>query len=196
MGYHLNCPDEPVFITGPKPMLTEFGVHHGFESCAVLLFLAKRITLNLFPNKNTSSFLHLSKVTNWHEKFLEKWRKYSGWLKKLAKLFWTWKTDKSLLIAIFQCFKELSNWCQNYRTAHIIWSGGSWNFGEFCSQADNRARGCPSGWEDEGPLRERRLGKARLAAKKLERTTPTSPTGLLTEPKRAFLCSWCCDSLC
>ena len=33
MGYHLNRLDEPVFMAGPKPMLTEFGVHHRLESC-------------------------------------------------------------------------------------------------------------------------------------------------------------------
>ena len=33
MGYHLNCLDEPVFMAGPKPLRTEFGIHHGFESC-------------------------------------------------------------------------------------------------------------------------------------------------------------------
>ena len=33
VGYHLNCIDEPVFMTGPKPMRTEFGIHHRLESC-------------------------------------------------------------------------------------------------------------------------------------------------------------------
>ena len=28
VGYCWNHHDEPVFMTGPKPMLTEFGVHH------------------------------------------------------------------------------------------------------------------------------------------------------------------------
>ena len=32
MGYRLNRLDEPVFIAGPKPMLTEFGIHHRLES--------------------------------------------------------------------------------------------------------------------------------------------------------------------
>ena len=35
MGYRLNCLDEPVFMAVPKPMLTEFGIHHRLESCAV-----------------------------------------------------------------------------------------------------------------------------------------------------------------
>ena len=34
MGYNLNCFDEPVFMAGPKPMLTEFDIDHRLESCA------------------------------------------------------------------------------------------------------------------------------------------------------------------
>ena len=37
MGYRLNRLDEPVFIAVPKPMLTEFGINHRFESCALVL---------------------------------------------------------------------------------------------------------------------------------------------------------------
>ena len=33
MGYRLNRLDEPVFMAGPKPMRTEFGIHHRLESC-------------------------------------------------------------------------------------------------------------------------------------------------------------------
>ena len=33
MGYRLNRPNELVFIAGPKPMQTEFGIHHRLESC-------------------------------------------------------------------------------------------------------------------------------------------------------------------
>ena len=33
MGYRLNRLDEPIFIAVPKPMLTEFGIHHRLESC-------------------------------------------------------------------------------------------------------------------------------------------------------------------
>ena len=33
MGYRLNHLDEPVFIAVSKPLLTEFGIHHRFESC-------------------------------------------------------------------------------------------------------------------------------------------------------------------
>ena len=34
MGYRLNRLDEPIFIAGPKPMRTEFGIHIRLESCA------------------------------------------------------------------------------------------------------------------------------------------------------------------
>ena len=34
MGYHLNRLDEPALMAGPKPMGTEFGIHHRLESCA------------------------------------------------------------------------------------------------------------------------------------------------------------------
>ena len=33
MGYHLNRLDELVFMVGPKPMQTEFSIHHILESC-------------------------------------------------------------------------------------------------------------------------------------------------------------------
>ena len=39
MGYHLNRLDEPVFMAGPKPMLTEFGIHHRLESCGLITIL-------------------------------------------------------------------------------------------------------------------------------------------------------------
>lgn len=32
VGHWWNCLDEPVFMTGPKPMLTEYGIYHRFES--------------------------------------------------------------------------------------------------------------------------------------------------------------------
>ena len=40
VGYRSNCLDEPVFMAGPKPMLTEFGIHHGLESCDSLLVVS------------------------------------------------------------------------------------------------------------------------------------------------------------
>ena len=33
MGYRLNRLDEPVFMAGPKPMRTEFGIHLRLEGC-------------------------------------------------------------------------------------------------------------------------------------------------------------------
>ena len=33
MGYRLNRLDEPDFMAGPNPMLTEFGIHHRVERC-------------------------------------------------------------------------------------------------------------------------------------------------------------------
>ena len=33
MGYRLNRLDEPVFMAGPQPMQTEFGIHLRSESC-------------------------------------------------------------------------------------------------------------------------------------------------------------------
>ena len=37
MGYGLNRLDEPVFMAGPKPMQTEFGIHQRLESCEMYL---------------------------------------------------------------------------------------------------------------------------------------------------------------
>ena len=33
MGYHFNRLYEPVFMAGPKPMLTEFAINHRLEGC-------------------------------------------------------------------------------------------------------------------------------------------------------------------
>ena len=33
MGYHFNRLDEPVFMAGPKPVQTKFGIPHRLESC-------------------------------------------------------------------------------------------------------------------------------------------------------------------
>ena len=38
MGYRLNRLDKPVFKAVPKPMQTEFGIHHRFVSCVDLYF--------------------------------------------------------------------------------------------------------------------------------------------------------------
>ena len=39
MGYRLNCLDEPIFMAGPKPMRTEFGIRQRLESCVHLKLL-------------------------------------------------------------------------------------------------------------------------------------------------------------
>ena len=36
MGYRLNRLDEPIFMPGPKPLRTEFGIHQRLESCVEL----------------------------------------------------------------------------------------------------------------------------------------------------------------
>ena len=36
MGYRLNRLDGPVFMAGPKPILTEFGIHQSLESFGVV----------------------------------------------------------------------------------------------------------------------------------------------------------------
>ena len=51
MGYRLNRLDEPVFMAGPKPTQTEFGIHHRLESCEHLM----RQTLSMFV-KNSSTY--------------------------------------------------------------------------------------------------------------------------------------------
>ena len=51
MGVRLNRLDEPVFMAGPKPMLTEFGIHHRLESCVTIFstssFALKTSSLSL-----------------------------------------------------------------------------------------------------------------------------------------------------
>ena len=37
-GYRLNRLDEPIFMAGPKPMRTEFGIRQRLESCEGFLF--------------------------------------------------------------------------------------------------------------------------------------------------------------
>ena len=45
MGYCLNCLDKPVFSAVPKPLLTEFGIHHRLESCASCCYLIRSTNL-------------------------------------------------------------------------------------------------------------------------------------------------------
>merc|ERR1711952_500591 len=35
VGYRLKCLDEPIFMAGPKPMRTEFGICQRLESCVI-----------------------------------------------------------------------------------------------------------------------------------------------------------------
>ena len=49
MGYHLNRPDEPVFMAVSKSLLTEFGIHHRLESGA---YYCSSQILNLFLNQS------------------------------------------------------------------------------------------------------------------------------------------------
>ena len=46
MGYPLNHLDEPVFMAVPKPMLTEFGIHHRLESCGQFQTNLNEMTLS------------------------------------------------------------------------------------------------------------------------------------------------------
>ena len=43
MGYRWNRRDEPIFMAGPKPMQTEFGIHRRLESCDTSFHLAKKL---------------------------------------------------------------------------------------------------------------------------------------------------------
>ena len=45
MGYRLNRLDEPIFMAGPKPLRTEFGIHLRLESCADLTLNVKSSNL-------------------------------------------------------------------------------------------------------------------------------------------------------
>ena len=53
MGYRLNCLDEPVIMAVPNPMLTEFGIHHGLESCADSHKRSKRIIIQAMPEQRS-----------------------------------------------------------------------------------------------------------------------------------------------
>ena len=50
MGYRWNRLDEPIFMAGPKPMRTEFGICQRLESCEALCggFVAKN---RISPNR-------------------------------------------------------------------------------------------------------------------------------------------------
>ena len=55
MGYHLNCLDELVFMAGPKPMQTEFGIHQRLESC--VLFSPLLTNFPFFSKRNVIMLL-------------------------------------------------------------------------------------------------------------------------------------------
>ena len=56
MGYSLNRLDEPVFMAGPKPMRTEFGIHQRLESCEPFLNLKRVIGNYLLTVHYSPSF--------------------------------------------------------------------------------------------------------------------------------------------
>ena len=59
MEYCLNRLDEPVFIAVPKPLLTEFGIHHRFESCDGTSLLSAP-HLSVVPDKTYEARLMLA----------------------------------------------------------------------------------------------------------------------------------------
>ena len=56
MGYHLNRLYKPIYMAGPKPMQTEFGIHNRLESCVANM--EKRLDIeveyvaSIFPLKS------------------------------------------------------------------------------------------------------------------------------------------------
>ena len=53
MGYRLNGLDEPVFMAGPKPMRTEFGIYHrlgSFKEFSLELFVCHLSKYQLHRN--------------------------------------------------------------------------------------------------------------------------------------------------
>ena len=80
MGDRLNCLDEPFFMAGPKPMLSEFGIHHRLESCVTIFstssFALKTSSLSLdaagkFKRKESYNFRkekHVALLILWRVK--------------------------------------------------------------------------------------------------------------------------------
>ena len=52
MGYHLNRLVEPVFMAGPKPMRTEFGIQQRLESCEMELKMIYYKTKHIQPESH------------------------------------------------------------------------------------------------------------------------------------------------
>ena len=58
MGYHWNCPNEPVLMAGTNPLLTDFGVYHRLERCVAesnLLHPTNSSFLNALKGKEAAS---------------------------------------------------------------------------------------------------------------------------------------------
>ena len=64
MGYHLNRLDEPVFKAGPKPMRTEFGIHHGLENCEPNTYVNCRLWMDFEISTLACSLLGLIGASN------------------------------------------------------------------------------------------------------------------------------------
>ena len=65
MGYRLNRLDEPVFVTVPKALQTEFGIHYRLESCGpqwVTIILTSR-QIDDFYNPEKSERMKIVSVT-------------------------------------------------------------------------------------------------------------------------------------
>ena len=68
MGYCLNRLDELVFMAGPKPMGTEFGIHHRLESCESLSTF-----INLIKGWSGFGNSHLIKKSHFNRTALLYW---------------------------------------------------------------------------------------------------------------------------
>lgn len=40
IGYRWNYLDEPIYLVRPKPLVKEFGIYHGLDSCVDLFLLS------------------------------------------------------------------------------------------------------------------------------------------------------------
>ena len=57
MGYRFSRLDEPVFMAGPKPLRTEFGIHHRLQSCTRIF--KERLAVSKKLNcQTTATLLH------------------------------------------------------------------------------------------------------------------------------------------
>ena len=69
MGYRLNHLDEPVLMAVPKPMQTEFDIHHRLESCEPALMAGLKLLLTEFGISNRlesyARLLSIFSLTMW-----------------------------------------------------------------------------------------------------------------------------------